>query len=201
MVYDLAVALHRMGHEVTVVGCKGSKLPDGIEVIETVPEKRDPRGDWYEWEREHYLKYKDRLKGFDVIHDHTWLGFVYLYKRAHPEAVVVHTHHGHCTWPSPPPVRRPCMVGISVYLANEISARLGVWCRHAYNGVSLEDYPFCGEKLDYLVYIGRITKYKQPHVAIEVAKRARVPIYIIGGERFVEDWAYVQTFNSSLVAS
>ncbi|RLG82537.1 MAG: hypothetical protein DRO09_00135 [Thermoprotei archaeon] len=192
MVYDLAVALKARGHEVSVACCKGSKLPEGVEAIETVEPKMTPYGDWWSWEKEHYELYKHRLKDFDVVHDHTWMAWPYIYKaKENPELKLIHTHHGHVAWSSPPPVPKPCLVGLSKWHANVMSSRLGVTVRHAYNGVDVDSFPFKAEKARKLVYIGRMAKYKQPHVAIDVAKKLKVPIDVAGGERFVEDPGYV----------
>jgi len=189
--YDLAEALARMGHRVTLIAPRGSRAPEGAELIETVEPQRAVHEDWLRREEEAYKAYRDRLGGFDVISDHSWFAFPYLYKAEHPEAVVLHTFHGHYAWPEPPPVERPCFVAISRYLAREVSARSGRTCRHAYNGVNLERYPFRREKEGYLVYVGRMTPYKGPHVAMYVARRLNTPIYMVGGETFVEDPGYV----------
>ena len=196
VVYDLAVALRDLGHEVTVVGVKGSKLPEGISVIETVEPQRHVGEDWFERERRAFMVYRDRLKEFDIVHDHTWLAFPYLEKKRNPDLKLCHTHHGHCTWPTPPPVKYPNLVGISKFLANEISKTLGVTVLYCYNGIDVQKYSFCPEKEEFLVYVGRMAKYKQPHVAVEVARQSKTPVYLIGGETFVEDPSYVQRVRS-----
>lgn len=40
-----------------------------------------------------------------------------------------------------------------------------------YNAINVSSYPFCAAKDDYLLFIGRMSRDKGPHLAIEVAKR------------------------------
>ena len=41
-----------------------------------------------------------------------------------------------------------------------------------YNGISLDRYPVCEDKDDYLFFLGRADEEKAPHLAIEAARRA-----------------------------
>jgi glycosyltransferase involved in cell wall biosynthesis len=75
--------------------------------------------------------------------------------------------------------------------------QLGVPTRYVYNGVALEDYPFNPNRGTRLLYVGRIAKIKQPHVALEVARQVGVPVEIIGGDRFVDDFGYVTAIRNA----
>jgi len=192
VIYDLAVELCSMGHEVTIAATRGSGARAGGEkyrVIETVDFTGDIRA--FAQEERAYEIYRDRLGEFDVVHDHSWLAYPYLYKAEHPELRLIHTHHGHINWRSPPPVRYPCLCAISNYMALEYSSRLGVNCRYVYNGIDLGLYKFQREKGERLLYVGRFARYKQPHVAIDVARRLGLGLDLVGGETFVEDPRYV----------
>ena len=48
-----------------------------------------------------------------------------------------------------------------------------------HNGIDLDDYPFRDEKDDFLVYIGRANPDKGPTLAIEVARRAGLPLAMV----------------------
>jgi glycosyltransferase involved in cell wall biosynthesis len=48
-----------------------------------------------------------------------------------------------------------------------------------HNGVDLAAYPFRAEKDDFLVYIGRANPDKGPSIAIEVARRAGLPLAMV----------------------
>ena len=69
--------------------------------------------------------------------------------------------------------------------------KLGIASKHIYNGIALEDYPFSATRGERLLYIGRVIKFKQPDVAVGLAILTRVPLDIVGGDRFVDDPSYV----------
>ena len=48
-----------------------------------------------------------------------------------------------------------------------------------HNGIDLDDYPFREHKDDFLVYIGRANPDKGPTLAIEVARRAGLPLAMV----------------------
>ncbi len=49
-----------------------------------------------------------------------------------------------------------------------------------HHGLDLDRYPVVREKQPYLSFLGRIAPSKGPHIAIEVAKRAGIPLKIAG---------------------
>ena len=49
-----------------------------------------------------------------------------------------------------------------------------------YNGIDVDSFPYCTDKEDYFLFIGRITEDKAPHVAVEAARRAGVRLIIAG---------------------
>jgi glycosyltransferase involved in cell wall biosynthesis len=49
-----------------------------------------------------------------------------------------------------------------------------------HHGLDLRQYRCCTEKQDYLAFLGRIAPIKGPHLAIEVARRAGMPLKIAG---------------------
>lgn len=137
--------------------------------------------------------YKHRVPEFDIVHDHSWFGFPYLVKRDNPNLPikVIHTHHGHVTWRTPPPVPYPNLCTVSNYMANEISAQLGIPVRTVHNGIDLSEFKYRENKEDFFLYLGRIARYKQPHVCIDLAKRFRFRLIIAGEHIMVEDPLYV----------
>ncbi len=60
-------------------------------------------------------------------------------------------------------------------------ADLGTW-HLVFNGVALSTYRFCPDPGPDapLVFLGRVEKIKGPHLAIEIARRARIPLVIAG---------------------
>jgi len=197
VIYDLATSLHELGVRVTVACPTQSSPPVGVELLDIGPARYQFQQDWVSAERKAYDLYKGRLEDFDLIHDHTWYAFPYLAKRYDNSLKVIHTHHGHLSWKSPPPVAHPNLVAISQYMAASYSPMLGVAVRVVYNGVALDEYKHSSTRGERLLYLGRIVKFKQPHIAIDIAKRAGVPIDIVGGDRFVDDLQYVARIKGS----
>ncbi|MHA1833691.1 MAG: glycosyltransferase family 4 protein [Candidatus Baldrarchaeia archaeon] len=185
VVYDLAVELIKKGHEVTLFAPKGSKV-DGATIIPTCNPNRN-----FLDEYKAYQVFKDKLKGFDIVHGHTWFGHEYLVKMKNPEIKVCHTHHGEPAWQTPPPVLYPNLIGISKTHALQLSRHLGVNTRYVYNGIDLNRFKLGEEKKNYMLFFSRITKFKGAHIAIDIAKRTRIPLIVAGGDTFVDDVKYV----------
>ena len=182
---QLAVGLAELGQDVTLFAAKGSKPIGDYEVFETIDPVFDygtdwSKIDWYEKEKQAYEVYKGRLQDFDIVHDHSWFAFPYLAKRDGLASHVCHTHHGGLNWKS-----RPCekmnLIAISRFMAEVYARQLNTHVQWVYNGVDLQAYPFKKEKGDRLIYVGRFVSFKQPHVAIEVAKRLGMGLDLVGG--------------------
>lgn len=198
VIFDLAESLAEMGHDITVFAADGSKVP-GCKVVEYGPPVEKVQVNWLEEEKKAYENYKDQLNGFDIINDHTWMGYPYRAKLANPGLKILHTHHGGLNWRSKPPgIDKLNLVAISDWMVKIYESR-GFAAKRAYNGVNLDRYPFKAEKGDRLLYVGRFSTFKQPHVAIEVAKRLEMGIDLLGGT-FVDDVAYLNRIRE-LVAS
>lgn len=65
------------------------------------------------------------------------------------------------------------------------------------NGITIGRFPFQRDKGDYLLWIGRICEEKGPHLAIEVARRAALPLAIAGA---VYPFSYHQQFYEREIA-
>jgi glycosyltransferase involved in cell wall biosynthesis/predicted SAM-dependent methyltransferase len=192
VVADLAEALAEMGHDVTVFAADGSKVK-GCKVVEFGPPALRVQVDWLAAERRAYEFYKDMLKDFDLVHGHNWLGFEYAAKARSPSLRVCHTHHGGLNlewWGRSRPPFKLNLIAISDWMRRVYAAQ-GFESRYVYNGVNLARYPFKAEKGERLVWVGRIDRFKQPHVAIEVARRLGIGLDIAGGT-FVQDPAYLE---------
>jgi len=193
IVWDLACALSQLGHEVTLFAPKGSTAPPGGRLIETGEAYSTVQVDWLNLERKAYEIYKNHLEGLDIIHGHNWFGFEYLAKAKNLSLKVCHTHHGHLNlewWGRSKPTFKLNLIAISEWMRRIYKAQ-GFTAKFVYNGINLERYPLKREKGDRLLFVGRIDKFKQPHVAIEVAKKLNMGLDIVGGT-FVQDPDYLQ---------
>jgi hypothetical protein len=197
IVWDLACALSQLGHEVTLFAPKGSQAPPKGRLVETGPAYGTVQVDWLNLERQAYETYKDKLSDFDIIHGHNWFGFEYLAKAKNPTLKVTHTHHGGINleyWSRSKPPFKLNLIAISKWMSEVYKAQ-GFESRYVYNGINLEKYPFQKEKGDRLLFVGRIDRFKQPHVAIEVAKKLNMGLDIVGGT-FVQDPAYLEQIRN-----
>jgi glycosyltransferase involved in cell wall biosynthesis len=115
----------------------------------------------------------DRAGEFDLLHDHT--GPVGASIGAMSDMPTVHTLHGPFT-PQTTMLyrriaRRHWFVAISESQRSMAPKNLR-WGGVVYNGISLDRYPVCEDKDDYLFFLGRADEEKAPHLAIEAARRA-----------------------------
>lgn len=196
IVYDLAVALAQKGQKVTLFAPDGSHA-EGCEVVTFGPAAMTPNCNWLEAERVRYQKMRERLNnGFDVIHSHDWFGFGFGMRKANPALRICHTHHGGMDmrwWGTKAPFPTN-IFGISEWMAR-VYANQGVSARPVHNGVSLAKYRFQPNKGDRLAFVGRASTFKQPHVAVEVAKRLGMPIDLVCGT-FVDSDEYMRNLKA-----
>jgi len=188
VVYDLGYMLVKMGHEVTLIAPKGSKLEGGT-VLETVDSSQyDFQTQSIEEELDASNFYLEKLPEFDIIHDHSWCGAAYAIKFKYPDLKVCHTSHGHCDWNAktvPDHAKKLNFFSISDFMKNENDG-LGIVSKRVYNGTNLEKYEYCESKTNRLLFVGRLNSIKQPHAAIAAAIDAKIPIDIVASTAFKE---------------
>lgn len=192
VVFELARALAKRGHEVTLNAIKGSKA-DGFEVASPCD------GGPHNPEGELFNPLIPRIKdhGFDAILDHSWLGLSWSLKKDCPWLPVIHTCHGMLPYSSmPPEVNKPCLVGVSRWHANFLHWQYNVPVEYAYNGSDISGLPLVEEKEPYAIFLARITQGKGAIEAITIMrewiKRGYIDYGIIAGEdQFVDTQGYV----------
>lgn len=186
----LAAELTDRGHDVTLFALGGSTAPSGVRSFLQVPPRMDDPGAFAD-ELFHSLSAYSFAGEFDVIHDHTGIGPA-LGAMLGGTPPVVHTLHG----PWTPRGRRMAellqdrihLVAISHAQAR---ANQAVACDAVvHNGVALDDYPFSAAKEDYLAYVGRVSPEKGTHLAVEIARRAGLPLKMAVKRIEDAEWAY-----------
>lgn len=206
VVYNLADAL--VNHlesidwieEVAVACCQHSRLPKGVTYIPTVEPKEDPHHNWIAEEEAAYNIYEPYLKDFDIICDHSWFGFPYLYKLRHPEVGVCHTFHGMRPWNTNPPISGdPNYIAASSIQADIIYNILGKPVRVLWHGVDTTTYsPMQPQQEqrepegDYYLFLNRVMREKGAIEFIDVCERAGVRGILAGEDKFVSDQRYVE---------
>lgn len=197
IVWDLAEGLDELGHIVTLFAPEGSKTPKHGSLVVTGPSLDTVNIDWYKEEERVYQKYKDIIlpDNFDIVSDHSWFAFAYLQKMNNLKLKVTHTHHGGYQWPTPPPFPKPNLISISKWMkqyTEQYFKQKGfpIQSEYVYNGIDLDKYPYQQLKTEHLLFVGRLSTFKQPHIAIEVARKTNHKLDIIGGT-FIDSQDYV----------
>ena len=117
---------------------------------------------------------------FDVIHCHVdYLAYPFCGLVRTP---TLHTLHGRLDLPYLVPLFRDFPDVPLVSISNGQRAPLAAfnlnWAGTVYHGMPLDGFPFVAQPGEYLAFLGRLSPEKQPEVAIEVAKRAGMPLRI-----------------------
>ncbi|MDA8313373.1 MAG: glycosyltransferase family 4 protein [Actinomycetota bacterium] len=175
----LADGLVARGHDVTVFAAPGSSTRARLVTpLTSAPLLGDPAS--AADEQFHVVSAYLQAEQFDVVHDHTGLGPA-LGAMLHGRASVLHTLHGPWTTLSR---RWFGLLNGRVHLVAISHAQR--WAnpglRYAgvvYNGIDLGAHPFRAKKEDFLVYVGRVSPEKRPELAIDIARRAGLPLVMV----------------------
>lgn len=191
MVADLAAELGHRGHEVTVFASRGSQI-EGVDVHELEVDStelgdvlhRAGRGSRITsaLQRSFALAYESIGPGFDVVHNH---GFDPPAITESPTGTpVVHTLHLPPTPEMLHAIRQKHGSGSTFVCVSQ--AQASIWRRHTkideviLDGVPVEKIPWQRSSYPYVMFAGRLSREKGPHVAIDVAAEAGIPISIAG---------------------
>lgn len=180
----LADGLAARGHDVTLFASGGSQ--SAARVVSPLAEAPDPAllgNPWYDAFHAFTAYLYDLDTTFDVVHDHAGivgpvLGALVSKLTGQP---VVHTLHGPWT-PEVKLLYRSLARHIQLVAISEAQMAASGGIPHAatvYNGIDLAQYPLRTDKEQRLVYIGRANPDKGPAEAIQVARRAGLPITLI----------------------
>jgi glycosyltransferase involved in cell wall biosynthesis len=181
VVYTLTEELVKRGHDVTLFATADSIT--SAKLISVFPKSlREARvKDLYGYNLYSLLNMGTAYahhKEFDIIHDHNP-------HMSLPLANVISTPTV-MTWHGPytPEVlnyfsklNRSNFVSISNSQAEPAKGVINL-IGTVYNGLNMQDYPFSNQHDDYLLFVGRISKEKGVHIAIEVAARLKLPLII-----------------------
>lgn len=176
----LADGLVARGHDVTLFAPAGSDTK--ADLVSSLDHPLDPSilgNVWFD--AHHALHAYLRAEEFDVVHDHSGIVGPALGALLDGTPPVVHTLHGPWTESSR---RFYSLVHERVHLVAISGAqqRDNPELRYAgviHNGIDPAAYPFQRQKDDFLVYVGRANPDKGPTRAIEVARRAGLPLAMI----------------------
>ena len=170
IVHELAVELHRRGHEVTVFASGDSVVPG--ELVPTAPAALRPlsqENDWDGWTVATVSEVLRRAASFDIIHSHLdWTGILIGHATRTP---TVCTFHGRLDRPFAADLLEHARPGLVAISRNQASMHPTVpWAGVVHHGLTFDQTPFNEERDESLVFVGRICEEKGILDAIEVAR-------------------------------
>jgi glycosyltransferase involved in cell wall biosynthesis len=186
VVANLADALVEQGHHVTLLGAgRGGTRAEFVRLWdEPVP---DRLGEAFP-ELAHAAMTRaavhrlDRSHRFDVVHDHTIAGPLNAVSYCAAGLPTVVTVHGSVNEDMRQLYRAVGgdlgLVSIS-YRQRSLAPELN-WVATVYNGVRVDKWPYRSRKGDFALFLGRFHPQKAPHLAIEAAHAAGVPLILAG---------------------
>ena len=153
----LCQGLVELGHEVTLLAGKGSRVP-GVRVVEIDPAEVLAPG----------FEVRRHAPGVELLHYHTPV--------AHPPDLPwLWTLHGN--------MRPGLTAGPHAVCVSADHARRHGTETYVLNGVRLDEYEFRTEKGEYDLFLGRLHRVKGWGIAVEAAKRRRFRLVVAGGWR------------------
>jgi glycosyltransferase involved in cell wall biosynthesis len=187
----LADGLVDAGHEVTLFASGDSRTK--AELAAVYPEAPSAHIGLSSVELHHAFACYERASDFDIVNDHSSQLAAALGGLV--STPVLHTVHGPLDEPALPNYRgiaalAPGVGFISISLKQREPAPELPWVANIPNALDLDAYPFHPHRGDYLLYLGRLSPDKGAHRAIEVARRAGLPIKLAGKKREPAEQAY-----------
>jgi glycosyltransferase involved in cell wall biosynthesis len=177
----LCEGLVTRGHEVTLFAPPGSR--SAARVDSPLGEAHPDEIESSKVEADHVARAFASIEtdGVDVVHDHT--GFVALAMADRLGAPLVHTLHGPFDEAAYAFYRehghKAQLVALSAYQRDAAPLEAGTPVVVP-NPLAVDEWPFCAEKEDFVLWIGRMSPDKGPHRAIDAARRAGARLVLAG---------------------
>ena len=180
VVADLIDGLVERGHHVTLIGAGGHRTKAQRFVAtraRTCPDQLgEPMGEVLHAAR--VIQALDGL-GHDLVHDHTLAGPLLAPHRRCPTVV---TAHGPVEG-DPGAYYHSLGEHISLVAISQAQRKTSpdlAWLATIHNAVRVETFPFNSQKERFALFLGRFHPDKAPHLAIDAAREAGLPIVLAG---------------------
>jgi glycosyltransferase involved in cell wall biosynthesis len=179
----LAAELTKRGNEVTLFAAPGTR--SRAEVLSPLEGPHPDEIQTAVYEADHvastFARMEETDPGFDVLHDNC--GFTAFAFADRIDTPVVHTLHGPFTKETRAfyvrHAHKASAVALSRYQAEQAPEALDIVAVIG-NPIVVNDFPFRGEKDDYLLWIGRLNDDKGPQRAIAAAREAGSRLVLAG---------------------
>jgi glycosyltransferase involved in cell wall biosynthesis len=178
VIAELTDALVQRGHDVTLFASGDSRTRARLEPFVPAALGFDPAADALETHLALLTEVYRRADEFDVIHSHLEQVTLPFTSRACTPTVL--TFHSRLDRPALVRLLRayPDANYVSISESQRAPAPDVHWVATVPHGVDVQSFPFSPEPGAYLAFVGRIAPEKRPDRAIEIAKRAGVPLKI-----------------------
>ena len=168
--------LAEKGYDVTLIASKYSQAPPGAQLIETIEPSFAPGIEYHAWRM-----YRNELREFTHIIDHSHFFEAYRAKLERPELRVLKVVHDYTPWRTAPPEGSyDELAGVSRFHAKHLREFYRVNATYLYHGFPVEEWPFKAKKEGYLLFLSRLSKGKGAHVFLDICKRLGVDGVIAG---------------------
>lgn len=185
----LTEGLVREGVEVTVYATADSQTGARLRAVAPRPYAEDGSLDPKVWECLHIATLFEEAERYDLIHNH--FDFLPLTYAGLVQTPVVTTIHGFSS-PKILPVYRKYNRRVHYVSISDADRDSGLdYCATVYHGIPVEQFPFSAAPGRYLLFFGRIHPDKGAAEAIELARRAGLPLIIAG---IIQDQDYFERF-------
>ncbi len=186
MLWTLEHEMSKRGYKTTLAGCEGSCISG--ELIATGKAPSIP--DAFEFRSaEHSRRIAEELgrRQFDLVHDKSGFWWEHAGQCAAPVLATLHLPRNFY----PERLFRHIASNIFFNAVSESQAKsfkdiprfIGV----VPNGIVLQKFPFTRKKGDYALWLGRICPEKAPHLAMDAAQQAGIPL-VLAGEVYPFRW-------------
>ena len=180
IVGQLADGLAARGHEVTLFASGGSRTLGNLVSPLPEPPPLEDIGDVWD-DAYHSLRSYLEADRADILHDHSTAVGSSLAALAGKDAAVVHTVHGQLHDRAR---RHYRLIHEAVHLVavSESQRRHAPelrWAGVVHHAVDLQSHPEPPAKDDFVLFVGRSSPHKGPEVAVDVARRAGVPLVMV----------------------
>ncbi|MEK7597340.1 MAG: glycosyltransferase family 4 protein [Patescibacteria group bacterium] len=207
VIYEIASGLVKKGHQVSLLGTADSRIP-GVEIIPVIekgfvemPVFENP----FYAETAYLVKLAKKIEkignDFDIIHNHTYPEFINLLIAKNIKTPIISTVHAQA-FPEYDEVLSlfPECYHISISEAHKKLFKKAKIYKVVYNGVDTNIYSYQEKKEDYLLWLGRLSKAKNPdgtfmdpkgvRWAIKLAEETNSKLMMSGN---IEDMKFYET--------
>ena len=169
IIFEISQGLVKKGHQVSLLGTADSYIP-GVEIIPVIeksfvdmPAFENP----FYAETAYLVKLAKKIEeignNFDIIHNHTYPEFINLFSAKNIKTPIISTIHAQA-FPEYDEALSlfPECYHISISEVHKKLFKKAKIYKVVYNGVDTNIYSFSQKKDDYLLWLGRLSKAKNP---------------------------------------